>query len=63
MADLNKLSEKTPENELKKHVGLKASRTISNFFIYVLLIIMTVIWLTPFVCIVLQSFRTAQGVL
>ena len=48
MADLKKLSEKTPENELKKHVGLKASRTISNTLIYILLIIMTVIWLTPF---------------
>ena len=57
MADLKKLSEKTPENELKKHVGLKASRTISNTLIYILLIIMTIIWLTPFVCIVLQSFR------
>ena len=57
MADLKKLSEKTPENELKKHIGLKASRTIGNTLIYILLIIMTVIWLTPFVCIVLQSFR------
>ncbi len=57
MADLNKLSEKTPENELKKHIGLKASRTIGNTLIYILLIIMTIIWLTPFVCIVLQSFR------
>ena len=57
MADLKKLSEKTPENELKKHIGLKASRTIGNTVIYILLIIMTIIWLTPFVCIVLQSFR------
>ena len=57
MADLKKLSEKTPENELKKHIGLKASRTIGNTAIYILLVIMTVIWLTPFVCIVLQSFR------
>jgi len=57
MADLKKLSEKTPENELKKHIGLKASRTIGNTLIYILLVIMTVIWLIPFVCIVLQSFR------
>ena len=57
MADLNKLSEKTPENELKKHIGLKASRTIGNTAIYILLVIMTIIWLIPFVCIVLQSFR------
>ena len=57
MADLKKLSEKTPENEFKKHIGLKASRTIGNAVIYIILIIMTIIWLIPFVCIVLQSFR------
>ena len=41
----------------KRHMGLKASRTISNTIIYVILILMSVIWLFPFVCIVLQSFR------
>ena len=41
----------------KRHMGLKASARISNFIIYILLIIMSVIWLVPFVCIVLQSFR------
>ncbi|MBQ1602650.1 MAG: sugar ABC transporter permease [Oscillospiraceae bacterium] len=38
-------------------MGLKASARISNFIIYILLIVMSVIWLVPFVCIVLQSFR------
>ncbi|MBQ6465012.1 MAG: sugar ABC transporter permease [Oscillospiraceae bacterium] len=38
-------------------MGLKASRALSNTIIYILLIIMSVIWLIPFVCIVLQSFR------
>ena len=41
----------------KRHMGLKASAAISNTVIYVLLIIMSIIWLVPFVCIVLQSFR------
>ncbi len=41
----------------KRHMGLKASARISNSVIYILLIVMSVIWLTPFICIVLQSFR------
>ena len=41
----------------KRHMGLRASRAISNTIIYVILIVMSVIWLFPFVCIVLQSFR------
>ena len=41
----------------KRGMGLKASRTLSNTIIYILLVIMSVIWLIPFVCIVLQSFR------
>ncbi|MBR0040799.1 MAG: sugar ABC transporter permease [Oscillospiraceae bacterium] len=38
-------------------MGLKASRTLSNTIIYIILIVMSVIWLFPFICIVLQSFR------
>ena len=38
-------------------LGMKAKNRIGNFFIYLILIIMSIIWLTPFVCIVLQSFR------
>ena len=41
----------------KRHMGLRASRALSNTIIYILLITMSVIWLIPFVCIVLQSFR------
>ncbi len=40
-----------------KGLGMKAKRTISNTCIYIILTIMSIIWLTPFVCIVLQSFR------
>ncbi len=42
---------------MKQHMGLKASAAISNTIIYVILVIMSIIWLIPFVCIVLQSFR------
>ena len=42
----------------KKHgLGVKASRTISNIIVYIILVIMTVVWLFPFVGIVLDSFR------
>lgn len=40
-----------------RHMGLKASRTIGNTIIYIILIAMCVVWLVPFVCIILQSFR------
>ena len=38
-------------------MGLRASRTLANTLIYVLLIAISIIWLIPFFCIVLQSFR------
>jgi arabinogalactan oligomer/maltooligosaccharide transport system permease protein len=45
------------ETSMKRHMGLKASRTLGNTLIYILLIAISVIWLIPFFCIVLQSFR------
>ena len=44
-------------SEAKRHMGLKASRALSNTAIHVLLAVMSVVWLIPFICIVLQSFR------
>ena len=44
----------------KRHLGIKAANTISNIFIYILLVLITIIWLVPFVCIVLQSFNVAD---
>ena len=41
----------------KRHMGLKTRSRISNTAIYILLIIMSIVWLIPFICIVLQSFR------
>ena len=46
-----------PAGPVKKHMGLKASRALGNTAIYVLLIVVSAIWLIPFICILLQSFR------
>ena len=46
-----------PQAAIKQHMGLKASARISNTIIYILLVLMALIWLIPFVLIVLQSFR------
>ena len=43
--------------QAKRSMGIKASNAISNTVIYFLLICITIIWLVPFACIVLQSFR------
>lgn len=47
------------ENQPKHrhHMGLKASRTIGNVFGYIILVLISIIWIVPFVCIFFQSFR------
>ena len=45
------------EATAKRHMGLRTSRAISNTAIHILLIAISIIWLIPFICIVLQSFR------
>lgn len=45
------------KNTNKPGLGMSAKRKISDTVIYIVLILMSIIWLTPFVCIVLQSFR------
>ena len=42
----------------KTSLGARASRRISNTIIYMILIIITVVWLFPFVGILLESFKT-----
>ena len=49
--------QKEAQAAMKQHMGLKASQRMSNTIVYILLVIMAVIWLIPFVLIVLQSFR------
>ena len=48
-------SEKT--NTSKRHMAMSRANRLSNTAIHVLLTIITIIWLLPFVFIVLQSFR------
>ena len=43
--------------QMKQHMGLKASRTLANTLIYIMLISISIIWLIPFIFILLQSFR------
>ncbi len=52
----------TPESRAeKRHMGLHAKTTIANTVIYIILILMTIIWLFPFVGIFLDSFETATS--
>ena len=43
--------------ENRKHLGLKTKTKIGNTLIYILLIFLSIVWLFPFVCLLLQSFR------
>lgn len=45
------------EKAMKRHMGLRATRAISNTVIHILLIVISIVWLIPFVFITLQSFR------
>ena len=45
------------ENVAKRHMGIQASRRIGNTVGHIVLVLISIIWLIPFVCIVLQSFR------
>ncbi|MBQ9036719.1 MAG: sugar ABC transporter permease [Erysipelotrichaceae bacterium] len=41
----------------KKHMGIKAKTRLSNTIIYIILTVMSIVWLFPFFCIVCESFR------
>ena len=50
---------KQNNNQIRKTgLGAKASRRIGNTIIYIILIAITIIWLFPFVGILLESFKT-----
>ena len=52
------MMKKQNDNRIRKTgLGAKASSRLSNGIVYVLLVLMTVIWLFPFFGIVLESFR------
>lgn len=47
----------------KRHMGMKAKNAITNTIIHIILAVMAVVWLFPFFCIIIESFRvesTAQ---
>lgn len=48
---------KTNQTGEKRHMGQRTVNRISNTVIYILLAVITVVWLIPFVFILLQSFR------
>ena len=48
---------KTNRSGQKRHMGQRTVNRLSNTLIYILLVIITVVWLIPFVFILLQSFR------
>ena len=55
---------KTNENHAnspRHSIGISASRRISNGFIYILLVLMTIIWLFPFFGILMESFKVGPG--
>ncbi len=41
----------------KKHMKASTKKKIGNIIAYTVLILMSIIWIFPFICIVLQSFR------
>ncbi len=55
MSKKRELPELPPQ--AKRSLGIKATNMISNTVIHTILILITIIWLIPFVFIVLQSFR------
>ncbi len=46
---------------MAKETSMKQKRAIGNFFSYVLLIVISLIWLFPFVGVVLNSFRSYKA--
>ncbi len=47
----------TETKKIKRHMGMKTKNRIVNGFVYAILVVMSIIWIIPFICIVLESFR------
>ena len=45
------------KNEMQRHMGLAKRRMIGNTASYIVLVLISIIWLIPFVFLLLQSFR------
>lgn len=44
-------------SEKKQHMGLKAKERLSNTIIYIVLVVMSIVWLIPFIFLVFESLR------
>lgn len=51
------VKEKQKERRAKQHVGLRASKIVSNTIIYVILVVIMVVWLVPFFFLLMDSFK------
>ena len=51
------LNSNSYSNEPKKHMGMSTSKIISNTIAYIVLVLISIIWLIPFFCILCESFR------
>lgn len=51
------MEQKTEVKIQKTHLGARTSRRIGNAIVYIILILMTLIWLFPFFGIVMESFK------
>ncbi len=54
----------TQNAKIKRHIGMKTKNKITNGIIYVILVIISIVWLIPFAILLLESFevgRTAPG--
>ena len=45
----------------RKHMGMKAKNTITNTVIHIILVVMSIVWLFPFLCIIIESFRVESA--
>lgn len=60
--EVNPNADPHPElTKRRKHMGVKAKRTVSNVAIYIVLVLMTIIWLFPFFGILMESFRVESS--
>lgn len=44
-------------SQAKRHMGLRAANNAANVTVYIILIVMSIVWILPFIFIILQSFR------
>jgi len=51
------MANKTANKSLRSGLGAKAGRRLSNTVIYIILIIITLVWLFPFFGIIMESFK------